>query len=228
MSLNDDVLYEILLVMSIQEMPNFLVNHKMKNILLSDYFWYAKLKYNNLPIPSEKILKKLNWFNMYKLLVKAKKEANDILVVNKIEAQRLHFKSKGEIILLPYDYYVSDLYFTNLKEILKNNQCKSIGIKIVFTLNLRIPDQYKLKYIIYDTNLKTINEITEITLTNENVILNILILFLLNMYIDKTNSQIVDNDATSFRYLPNITDDQLSSKLRDRYNTYESLHYMNI
>lgn len=223
--LNDipsDIIYNVMLNADFETLKHLCQTNKASLKYCKDsHFWYAKLAHQQLPVPNKEMIKQLGWMTLYQSLSSAYKEAKEMLLVNKIESQRQHFRTNGDIVLCPYEY--DDLYFINLplfKEAELLNDPNQFMIEIFIQYN----GQYHVKYQIHHQTLIFVKEKTPI---DEQTIIHILTLYLLHMDHGNREYEINDHRGWPLRYDPNITDLELQDLTTSlRYITYDTLQYL--
>ena len=109
--LPEDMIYQIMLNSDVTTLARLCTLNKRNSQICQDIrFWINKFYNDELPFPNFE-LNTFNdfkeeyegdndivvWLTIYEDMIKSKKEAADILLVNKIEKNRIHNKTNGEM-----------------------------------------------------------------------------------------------------------------------------------
>ena len=199
---NDDILYNIMLQADLNTLRELCSTNKTATKISTDVlFWYTKYQNEGLSTYDYITKIKLQPIDKYQLILKAKKQSEDILIMNKIEKYRTDYNTNGIIMLyINYEYTsLSQLGLSSglIEKIQKQLKHPDIDIEIrTIHITLKNKNTYDIELSIRDT---VYYDTIYITITVDDISTKMLLYkFILDYQSGYSNMQISDTKMIDF------------------------------
>ena len=226
-----DIIFNILLNTHIDNITlSCLISNKYNKICNTEYFWIDKFKYDNIPILIDVYPTTISkWIVEYKRVKYCFGTTKDILIINKIEKNRINDKTDGTISINLYYFYddfskmVENKLMIEINKLIHNTSVN----RIIHTIKMRLlqDNNYKIIYRLRDEKNDHVVNI------NYTQVIKILVVILYHEPLleisDEDQMVIFIPKTISYQDFSWYMDDQKKRYLR-RQSLWDALEYFKI